>query len=104
MDNWLGKVSRHPTGSAIIGGVVVLAVGAAVTKWWDNIVGALGSVWCCPAAIAHRVGGWFSYKVPVPRYALIGGLLLIIGLTYIGCAYLVRSAIKASLRSEEHTS
>jgi hypothetical protein len=84
MDNWLGKVARHPTGSQIIGGLTVVAIGAAVTHWWSDIVAALAGMRSWPAATCHYVGGWFTAVVTLPRYALIGWLVLVAVLGIIG--------------------
>jgi hypothetical protein len=77
MDNWLGRISRHPTGAQIIGGLAVVAIAAAIAKWWDPIVSALGEAWYWPAALGHNVGDWFTANVTLPRYHLIGLLLLV---------------------------
>jgi hypothetical protein len=98
MDNWLGKLFRHPTGSNFIGGLGVAAVlGAlgAIAKWWAQIAAAVLAIWNWLGSSAHSIAAWWSAPITLPRHSLIGWLLLVAVIGLVVGALLARWASKA---------
>jgi hypothetical protein len=71
MDNWLGKVSRHPTSATIVGGLATAAIIAAVTHWWDAITFLALLAWFWVAEAFHGTGSWLWAPASIPHYVVI---------------------------------
>jgi hypothetical protein len=98
----LDRISRHPTGATVIGGLILAGLLTALAQIWSALRAVAESP---PHALTTQLGlawHWLSADIPIPR-----GLALLSGVT-IGCLFGLAgrywlTAVKVAKRAQELT-